>query len=30
VFSNIRGGIGLADIASFIVKTGGLPDRGPI
>jgi urease accessory protein len=27
VFSNIRGGIGLADIASFIVKTGGLPDR---
>jgi urease accessory protein len=30
VFSNIRGGIGLADIASFIVKTGGLPDRGPV
>jgi urease accessory protein len=29
VFSNIRGGIGLADIASFIVKTGGLPERGP-
>jgi urease accessory protein len=27
VFSNIRGGIGLADIASFIVKTGGLPER---
>jgi urease accessory protein len=27
VFSNIRRGIGLADIASFIVKTGGLPER---
>ena len=27
VFSNIRGGIGVADIANFIVKTGGLPER---
>jgi len=27
VFSNIRGGIGLAEIAHFIVKTGGLPER---
>jgi urease accessory protein len=27
VFSNIRGGAGVADIASFIVKTGGLPER---
>jgi len=27
VFSNIRGSIGVADIANFIVKTGGLPER---
>ena len=27
VFSNTRGGIGVADIANFIVKTGGLPER---
>jgi urease accessory protein len=27
VFSNIRGGTGVSDIAEFIVKTGGLPER---
>ena len=27
VFTNIRGGQGLPDIAQFIIKTGGLPER---